>query len=341
MTDADTLTATGFAHLIHLSDDRAVFEHALLSEPRIEHGYCVDDVARALVVICREPALDETLRGLLRRCLVFTTAAIEADGACHNRMDVSGVWTDFADTKDWWGRAIWGLGVVATHAPDADSRSTALIAFERAVCRRSAAPRAMAFAALGAGEVLLARPDHADARALLQDAVKSIGPTDRDPSWPWPEVRLAYGNGAIVEALLIAGAALPDDAALSSGLLLLDFLLRTETRDDHLSVTPVGGRARDDSSPGFDQQPIEAAALADACARAYAITGDERWRQGVELAWSWFVGKNDNGTFMVDLETGAGFDGLHRVGRNLNQGAESTIAAISTRQNASRLGLIT
>jgi hypothetical protein len=341
MIEPDVLTATGFAHLIHLSDDRAVFEHALLSEPRIEHGYCVDDVARALVVLCREPALDVVLGRLLERCLAFTAAAVDVDGACHNRMDVSGVWTDVPDTKDWWGRAIWGLGLVATHGPDAHTRSTALVAFERAVGRRSAAPRAMAFAALGAGEVLLADPDHAHARALLRDSVASIGPARPDPSWPWPEDRLAYGNGAIAEALLIAGAALPDDAALSSGLILLDFLLRTETRDDHLSPTPVGGRALGENSPGFDQQPIEAAALADACARAYTITGDDRWRQGVELAWSWFVGNNDNGTFMVDLETGAGFDGLHRVGRNLNQGAESTIAAISTRQNASRLGLTT
>jgi hypothetical protein len=35
---------------------------------------------------------------------------------------------------------------------------------------------------------------------------------------------------------------------------------------------------------------------------------------------------------MWDPNTGAGFDGLHETGRNDNRGAESTLAAISTRQ---------
>jgi hypothetical protein len=43
---------------------------------------------------------------------------------------------------------------------------------------------------------------------------------------------------------------------------------------------------------------------------------------------------------MLDPHTGGGFDGLHRAGRNLNQGAESTLAALSTAQQARRLGLL-
>jgi hypothetical protein len=43
---------------------------------------------------------------------------------------------------------------------------------------------------------------------------------------------------------------------------------------------------------------------------------------------------------MVDPLTGAGFDGLHAVGRNQNQGAESTLAALSTAQHAIRLGVV-
>ena len=39
---------------------------------------------------------------------------------------------------------------------------------------------------------------------------------------------------------------------------------------------------------------------------------------------------------MIDLETGAGFDGLEPDGHNLNQGAESTLAAVATWQLARR-----
>ena len=37
---------------------------------------------------------------------------------------------------------------------------------------------------------------------------------------------------------------------------------------------------------------------------------------------------------MWDPATGGGYDGLEATGVNLNQGAESTIALISTRQHA-------
>ena len=44
---------------------------------------------------------------------------------------------------------------------------------------------------------------------------------------------------------------------------------------------------------------------------------------------------------MFDPVTGGGYDGLTREGRNLNQGAESTLAMLSTAQHARRLGVYT
>lgn len=125
----------------------------------------------------------------------------------------------------------------------------------------------------------------------------------------------------------------------SRGLELLAFLLEAETAEDHLSLTPVGGRGPDERGPGFDQQPIEVASLADACARAVALTGDRTWSRGVDLARRWFAGHNDRRTPMYDPTTGAGYDGLNPLGCNLNQGAESTLAALSTLQHARTLGL--
>jgi hypothetical protein len=54
------------------------------------------------------------------------------------------------------------------------------------------------------------------------------------------------------------------------------------------------------------------------------------------MAWAWFRGDNDSEISMVDTETGAGFDGLEASGRNENRGAESTLAALSTWQQARR-----
>jgi hypothetical protein len=327
-----------FDHLERLTDDRGLFEHALLTVPRREHGYCVDDAARGLVVMCREPEPRPAARRLARCYLAFVLDALDPAGTCRNRMAADGQWHDEAAVGDWWGRALWGLGVAATSAQTPGMRARALAGFRLAAQCRSPHVRPMAFAALGAAELLSWRPDETAARQLLAGTPAAIGgPADDDPRWPWPEGRLSYGNASIAEALIVAGDALPDTAALNRGLSLLEFLLRTETRDGHLSVTPVGGRGRDDAGPGYDQQPIEVAALADACASAFRITHQSSWLTGVRLAWDWFLGDNDSATPMFDPRTGGGYDGLERCGRNLNQGAESTLAMLSTAQQARRI----
>ena len=43
-----------YQHLESLTDERGLFEHAEYDQPRIEHGYCVDDVARALTLLMRD-----------------------------------------------------------------------------------------------------------------------------------------------------------------------------------------------------------------------------------------------------------------------------------------------
>jgi hypothetical protein len=324
-----------FDHLDRLTDDRGLFEHARHAVPRREHGYCVDDVARGLVVVCHEPEPGPAVRRLARCYLAFVLDALDPTGACHNRMDVDGQWRDEPAVGDWWGRALWSLGVAAVSAQTPGMRARALAGFRIAAQCRSPHVRSMAFATLGAAELLSRRPHEMAARQLLADAlaIVGVGKTD-DPRWPWPEERLSYANASIAEALIVAGDALPDGPALSRGLSLLEFLLRTETRDGHLSVTPAGGRGRHDIRPGYDQQPIEVAAFAAACGSAFRITHEPAWLTGVELAWDWFLGDNDSATPMFDPRTGGGYDGLERHGRNLNQGAESTLAMLATAQQA-------
>ena len=50
------------------------------------------------------------------------------------------------------------------------------------------------------------------------------------------------------------------------------------------------------------------------------------------MAGAWFDGDNDTGAVMWDERSGGGYDGLQVDGPNLNQGAESTIALLATRQ---------
>ena len=66
--------------------------------------------------------------------------------------------------------------------------------------------------------------------------------------------------------------------------------------------------------------------MADAHAAWYEVSGDPASLSAVERAWAWFLGDNRLGEPLVDIESGAGFDGLGIRAVNRNRGAESTIA---------------
>lgn len=334
-----TMTAN-FDHLQRMTDHRGTFEHARLSEPRVEHGYCTDDMARVLVVAARQPDSAGEVNRLARVAVQFLNDAQSFAGKCRNRMNRNGKWTDEPATEDAWGRCLWGLGTAAAHSEVSLIRRLAVIQFDRSATVRSPWPRAMAFAALGAAELLAVQPGHRAARALISDYAAGIPGPNADPVWPWPEPRLTYANGLLPEAMIAAGVALEDHILQQRGLDLLAWLVDHETAGGHLSPTPVGGRGPGEARPGFDQQPIEVSTIADACARASAADASAIWPDSVRAAAAWFEGANDAGLPMWDPSTGGGFDGLHADGVNRNQGAESTLAVISTLQQAGRLSTV-
>jgi hypothetical protein len=325
--------APSFAHLARLSDDTGLLEHARHAVPRREHGYCTDDVARGLVVVSREPDPAPAVLRLAEVYLSFLTHAQVDSGAFHNRLSYDRRWTDDAGLGDWWGRALWGLGTAAARSTAPWIQQEALHAFDLGAARRSPAPHAMAFAGLGAAEVLRRHPGHPGAAALLAEAAAAVGWPDSDPLWSWPRRHLAYASAALAEVVILAGAAQHDKALRAAGLRMLSWLRGLQLVDSRLSVLPAAGWHHGTARQRYDQQPIEVAALADACATAAAATGDPGWHDGVRQSIGWFLGDNDTGAVMWDRATGGGYDGLTPAGPNLNQGAESTLALIATLQH--------
>lgn len=288
MTSTRDIPEPDFGHLISMTDGRGTFEHALHREPRPEHGYCTDDMARVLVVASREAGGGPAVRHLAVLSLRFLLEALEPGGKCRNRMNRHGSWEDQPALNDCWGRCIWGLGTAASHGDDDELRHRAVRGLELALRPRSPWPRATAFAVLGAAELLTVYPDDKSARSLLVDAADSMTRLRWHTGWPWPERRLTYANATLPEAMIAAGSALERPVLLKRGLDLLEWLLDRQSSQGHLSVTPAGGSGPDDHGPGFDQQPIEVAALADACARARSVDGNRRWADGVTAAASGF-----------------------------------------------------
>lgn len=321
--------APSLRHLDRLTDEVGVVEHARLDEPRPDLGYCTDDAGRALAIASRlssDPAAQRVATVALR----FLAQAHDRAGVFRLRLGADHTWTDDPPSDDASGRALFGLGVATACAPWRDAREAALDLFDRAAGFRSEHPRALGYAILGAAAVLEAIPGHPAARRLIAEAAGELPQPIEDRRWPWPERRLTYANALLPEAALAAAVSLRRREAAHRALEQLRWLVDEESREGRFSFTPVGGRGPGDVKPAFDQQPIEAWAMADACTRAYACTRDPRWADATRQAASWFVGANDAGMPMFDAGTAGGFDGLEHGGVNRNQGAESTLAFVAT-----------
>jgi hypothetical protein len=320
-----------FDHLYAMTDSIGLWEHARFSTPRVDHGYCTDDNARALVVVSRQSALSEDLTDLAATYLTFVLEARTSTGAFRNRRSAEGVWQDDAGSDDSQGRAWWGLGTASHSAPSEWMRRASADAFATCAAFDSPHLRANAYAALGAVEMLTSDPAHGAARDLLVRTSGVIAESAR-ATIPWPETRLTYDNARLPDALLAAGTTLRDRGLVSAGIRLLEWLVAVETNDQHFSFTPTDGSPIGQPRPGFDQQPIEAWAMTDACYRAWRVTGHEVWRLRALRATRWLLGRNDTGMVLYDRDTGATHDGLQDGSINENQGAESTLAGIGALQ---------
>lgn len=316
-------------HLARLSDSIGVFEHARFDQPRRDYGYCTDDAGRLLALASQLWDDPDAFR-LATVATGFLERAHLGGALFRLRLSGDGTWTNDEASDDAAGRALFGLGTAVARAPWPDLRARALALFDEAADFSSEHVRAMSCAVLGAVELASAEPSHAGARRLINEASLLLNRPATSEAWPWPESRLSYANALIPDASLSAAIVTGNGRQADYALHQLGWLVERETLDGHFSFTPVGGGDASESRPRFDQQPIEAWAMAEACARAFDLTKDLRWAQAVRRAAAWFLSDNDAGVAVFDPVTGGGFDGLERNGVNRNEGAESSLAFVGT-----------
>lgn len=295
-----------FTYLLSLTDHRATVEHADMAAPR----YSADDMARVLVVTTRQPDSSGEVNGLAGKALQFLNDAQSFNGACRNRMDRAGNWVDQPTTGDHWGRCLLGLGTAAAHSDVSMVRRLATVQFERAAKVRSPDRVAMAYAAVGAAELVAVEPGNSAALRLLTDYAVTVEARAADDESPWPEEHLAYNTAIVAEAMVSAGVALEDTGLHHRGLDSLERILGLEA---------------------CDHRPIAVAMFADACARATASDPRQIWPDGIRSAVSWFLDLDDAGRARWVPQTGASSE---------DDSAESSLAVIATLQQAQRLSSV-
>lgn len=327
-------------HLDELGDRVGIFQFARGRAPDPTHGYCTDDVARALRVDLRHAesmaSPGAIVAAAIRRDVAFLRAAFDpATGRFRNLQAVDGRWAEGVGSEDAHGRAVLALGETVARTFDlgvlVEARRLLAVALPATLGLEYARP--WAYALLGCAAALDDPPSAAHARPVLAAlADRLAGAVERaraaDPAWPWPETPVTYDNGVVPEALIVAGVRLGRPALIRLGTSVLDWLLAAETGPDGL-LRPIGNRGwwpHGGRPARWDQQPLEPASLVLAAAAALEATGEPGWAAAAARAYRWFLGANDRGIALADPDRGACRDGLGPDGANRNEGAESTLA---------------
>ena len=325
-------------HLRALTDDTGLVQHAAFEVPRYDDGYCLDDNARALLLMTLTEEISaappRALRAATARYLAFVAYAFNREtGRFRNFMSYSRRWAEDVGSEDSHGRAVWSLGTVVGRSPEPGRRGLARELFQAALAPIAGftSPRAWAYALLGLNEYL--RPFRGDSvaeglRRTLVDKLCGLHRAHASAEWPWFEDSLSYANARLPQALINSGEAMDSPDTVALGLRTLGWLAESQISADGY-FAPVGSNGfqrRGSVKAEFDQQPLEAGAMVSACLDALRVSGDASWAQHGRRAFDWYLGHNHLRLPLYDAATGGCRDGLHRERCNENQGAESTLS---------------
>jgi glycosyltransferase involved in cell wall biosynthesis len=328
------LPAVKLDHLVRLSDDTGIMQHATYGVPDRRFGYCTDDAARAMIVALmhHERNADELSLGLVHRYLSFLQYQQLPDGHFHNFMNYSRQHQDERGSEDTLGRALWGLGAAVAYGPTKVIGTLAGEMFEKALgALQPRHPRAMAYAICGLYSFLQKYSGAALARRRLIELANHLAGWFKSNSadWRWFGDELTYANAKMPEAMLLAFKATGEQRFKEIGLESLDFLLSVTYRRDYFDfIGNQGWYCWGGTRAVLSQQPIEAGYTVEACLVAYEITGSSHYLDLAHAAAEWLMGRNRLGAQLYDPATGACADGLDPHGASMNQGAESVICGL-------------
>jgi glycosyltransferase involved in cell wall biosynthesis len=320
-------------HLLSMTDDTGILQHAIFSLPNCLEGYTTDDNARALVTAVLMNGSSHA--GLSRRYLTFLWHAFhDKTGRFRNFLSYDRRWLEESGSEDSHGRALWAVGMVLGNTKDLGLRGAAGRLFEKAFPATLifTSPRAWAFSILGMQGYLDWFPGDRvvqSARNMLANKLLDIYDRSHSRSWHWFEKSLSYSNARLSQGLLLTGHASGNHRMVEAGCESLEWLVTEQHREDPDVFVPIGSMgffAEGGEKARFDQQPVEACATISACLLAYRVTAEQRWLDEAWSAFRWFLGGNDLQIPLYDPATGGCKDGLHPDRVNENQGAESTLS---------------
>jgi len=344
------MPAINLAHLLKMTDDFGLFQFAKYDKPNKEYGYTLDDNARALIVCSmliglvqqsKMPNL-ETYLNFIKKCQLPDGTFINYIDHSHKVMTIQNQKENLEDAT---ARAMWALSeVMKNKLVDSNSRNLAKEMFVRAL------PHTKKFHHIrSTGLIVKAFANAIQAYPGLRDKLLAEIKINADflvtefeknsiKTWRWFDTYLAYSNAIVPESLLIAGHVTNNSHYTDTGIAALTFLIqKTFSESRYIPIGHSHWYKKDSTRSHFDQQPEDPASMILALATALKITHDEKYRDLINICFSWFLGNNSLGVPLYNYKTGGCYDGLHPDRVNLNQGGESLVSYLLVRLAMAKL----
>jgi glycosyltransferase involved in cell wall biosynthesis len=312
------------AHINRLTDDTGIIQHAKFGIPNLKEGYCLDDNARALLMVLMAYRQMKDMRALELSpiYLSYIHYLQNADGTFRNFLSFNRNFLDEIGSEDSFGRTIWALGYLLGNAPNDAYYQTGKLLFFNASpnFEKIKSIRGIANTMIGISYYLKSNPSDDSMTERLRNLANVLIKHYNENSaseWKWFESLLAYDNGILPLALLHSAEILNDQKITKAAIESMNFLTSHTLKDNYLSI--IGNEKwykKEEERSIFAQQPIE----------AYFVTKDKDFLNKLYTSFLWFLGENDLRMSLYDFETKGCCDGFESYGVNRNQGAESSLA---------------
>lgn len=326
------------SHIIRLTDRTGIIQHARFDVPYLKDGYCLDDNSRALLLVLMSYKCFEHPHAieLATIYLSFIAYMQNEDGSFRNFLSYDRKYLDENGSDDSFGRTIWALGFLLSNPPKETLMQFANSLFFKAVDHFDTIKSIRSIATIIIGLCYYLKKNLYDdamivkLKLLSQKLIKAYK-DNSDGDWNWFENILAYDNAILPLSLLHTYEIIKDDSIKEVAYSSMDFLIKQTFKNDFLSI--VGNEKwfiKNEERSVFAQQPIDVLSTVLMFKQAFEASRDVKYFEKLQKSFNWFLGDNELRINLYDTESGGCCDGLEHIGINRNQGAESTIAYLTS-----------